>query len=69
MMDNISCNVGNDPTYRYEAVLKIEVNPVRYATSVDHFMAQIMEEYKNDYFYICQEDFSQITSDNPNEED
>jgi len=45
------------------------VNPVRYASSVDHFMAQIMEEYNNDYFYISEEDFSQITSDNPNEED
>lgn len=55
--------------YRYEAVVKLELNPVRYAWSKEHFMAQIMEEYKTDYFYICQEDFVSIDTENPNEVD
>jgi len=55
--------------YRYEAVVKLEMNPVRYASSKEHFIAQVISEYTCDHFYVCQEDFSQITSDNPNEED
>ena len=55
--------------YRYEAVVKLEVNPVRYAWSKEHFMAQVIEEYSNDNFHICPSDFSEIDTDNPNEEE
>ena len=55
--------------YRYEAVVKLEVNPVRYAWSKEHFISQVIEEYGNDNFHVCQEDFVSIDTENPNEED
>ena len=55
--------------YRYEAVVKIEMNSVRYASSKEHFIEQVIADYANDNFYVCRDDFSDIDTDNPNEED
>lgn len=54
--------------YRYEAVVKLEVNPVRYAWSKEHFIAQVIEEYGNDNFHVERGDFVSINTEHPNEE-
>ena len=59
----------SDLGYRYEAVVKVEVNPVRYAWSKEQFISQVIKEYANDNFHVCRDDFSEIDTDNPNEKD
>ena len=46
-MDNISCNVSNDRTYRYECTISIHLNPVRYARSKSEFIENLLAEYNN----------------------
>jgi hypothetical protein len=51
--------------HTYECVLKIEVNPVRQATSQEEFISNLIDEYNErcrDLFFICRADITDITS-------
>ena len=51
--------------HRYECVLKIEINPVREATSQEEFISNLIDEYNErcrDLFFICRADITDITS-------
>ena len=57
--------------HRYECVIKLELNPVRYASSKEEFIENLIDEYNNAYggmFAISRSDISNIDSDNPEDD-
>lgn len=57
--------------HRYEGVIKLELNPVRYASSKEEFIENLIDEYNSVYgemFLISRSDISNINSDNPEDD-
>ena len=59
-------------TYRYEGRITISTNPVRWATSKQEFIDNLVEEYNevcSELFDIYDDDIEVLDSDNPEDEE
>ena len=59
-------------TYRYEGRITISTNPVRWATSKQEFIDNLVEEYNDicsELFDIYDDDIEVLDSDNPEDEE